>query len=234
MEGIMNYRAILTAVSIALVVSGCGTTSVRKSSTATFEWSSPSKRVVLVEPDVELGALEASGGFEVRADWTATAQGFISKDVAEHVGRKGAELVEAERLTDTHEIQLSKLHSAVGRAILLHLYNPQLKLPNKGDALDWTLGSGTNDMRKHYGADYALFVYVRDSYTSAGRALMMVGAALFGVGIQGGQQTGFASLVDLRTGNIVWFNRILNGSGDLRTAEPAKKTVDDLLKEMPL
>ncbi|HEU0095839.1 MAG TPA: hypothetical protein VFQ52_05255, partial [Rhizomicrobium sp.] len=67
----MNYRAVLTAVSLALLVSGCGTTSVRKSSTASFEWSSPNKRVVLVEPDVELGALEASGGFEVRADWTA-------------------------------------------------------------------------------------------------------------------------------------------------------------------
>jgi hypothetical protein len=75
---------------------------------------------------------------------------------------------------------------------------------------------------------------VRDSYTSAGRAVLMVGAALFGVGMQGGQQIGFASLVDLRTGNIVWFNRLENGSGDLRTAEPAQNTVNDLLKELPI
>ncbi len=122
----------------------------------------------------------------------------------------------------------------MGQAILLHLYNPALKLPSKGDALDWTLGPGAGALRSHYGADYALFVFVRDSYTSGGRAMLMIGAALFGVSVPGGQQTGFASLVDLRTGNIVWFNRIINNSGDLRTAAPAQKTVDDLLKELPI
>ena len=60
------------------------------------------------------------------------------------------------------------------------------------------------------------------------------GAALFGVAVSGGQQVGFASLVDLRTGNIVWFNRIMNGTGDLRTADPAQKTVEDLLRELPI
>ncbi|MEI9930428.1 MAG: hypothetical protein WDM89_07705 [Rhizomicrobium sp.] len=57
-----------------------------------------------------------------------------------------------------------------------------MKLPSKGDALDWSLGPGTNGLRNEYGADYALFVFVRDSYTSTGRAIMMLGAAMFGVG----------------------------------------------------
>ncbi len=207
---------------------------VRKSTSAAFEWTSPTKKVVLVEPDVELGALEASGSVEPRADWTATAHKFIYTDVAAHLAKQGAALVGADVLRDPHEIQVAKLHGAVGQAILLHLYNPQLKLPSKGDALDWTLGPGANVLRDHYGADYALFVYVRDSYTSTGRAMLMIGAALFGVGVAGGQQIGFASLVDLRTGNIVWFNRIMNNNGDLRTAGPAQKTVDELLKELPI
>ncbi len=50
----------------------------------------------------------------------------------------------------------------------------------------------------------------------------------------GGQQVGFASLVDLETGDIVWFNRLVSGVGDLRTAEPARAAVDDLLADFPL
>jgi len=64
--------------------------------------------------------------------------------------------------------------------------------------------------------------------------LMMVGAALFGVAVQGGTRVGFASLVDLRTGNIVWFNRIANATGDLTTEEPATRTMDTLLEGLPL
>ena len=226
----MKYRAIVSVMACVLAMTGCAST-VRKDSTASFTWDSPSKKVVLIEPDIELGSLEAGGSVEPRADWTATARDFISKDIADRLSHSGADLVEADHLIDPHEIQVAKLHGAIGQAILLHLYNPTLKLPNKGDALDWSLGPGANAIRSHYGADYALFVYVRDSYTSSGRALLILGASMFGVGVQGGQQIGFASLVDLRTGNIVWFNRLLNSSGDLRTAAPAKKTVEDLLKE---
>ncbi len=81
-------------------------------------------------------------------------------------------------------------------------------LPTKGKYLDWTLGSGTNLLRDRYGADYAMFMYLHDTYTSAGRAFVMLGAAALGVGMQGGQQLGYTSLVDLRTGKMVWFNRI--------------------------
>jgi hypothetical protein len=193
-----------------------------------------SKKVVLVEPDVELSSPSTGGITEVLADWTEAAKGFIQKDVASHLAGKGAELVAADHLTDPHEVQLAKLHGAVGSAIFIHLYNDVLKLPNKGNALDWTLGPGANAMRDHYGADYALFVHIRDSYTSAGRAAIIVGAALVGVAVPGGQQIGFASLVDLRTGNVVWFNVIANGDGDLRTERPAQKTVNDLIKELPL
>jgi len=206
---------------------------------ATFQWTSTTKRIVMVEPDVQLMELDAGGILEPRADWTKAAQSFINSDLREHFGKSGAELVNADN-ANPREIQLAKLHGVVGQAILTHLYNSPLRLPNKGTALDWTLGPGTVDMRDHYGADYALFVYVRDSYTSAGRRAVQVlgvlaGAAL-GVAVvpAGGVQIGFASLVDLRTGNIVWFNRLVSGSGDLRTQEPARRTVDALIKDMPI
>ena len=216
-----------------LCLGGCAT-NAKVDSMATFQWTSPTKRIVLVQPDVQLMELTAGGVTETRADWTQTAQGFIAKDITTHFSGKGAEVIHADDLQNPHDVQIAKLHGVVGQSILLHLYTPILKLPNKGDALDWTLGPGTNDMRQRYGADYALFIFVRDSYASAGRVAFIVGAALLGVSVPGGQQVGFASLVDLRTGNIVWFNRLISASGDLRTEQPAQKTVDSLIKDLPL
>ena len=57
---------------------------------------------------------------------------------------------------------------------------------------------------------------------------------LLGVGIAGGSQIGYASLVDLNDGRIVWFNDLRRASGDLREAEPAKETVEVLLKGFPV
>jgi hypothetical protein len=111
---------------------------------------------------------------------------------------------------------------------------PVLALPTKGDRFDWTLGAGVKPLQARTGADYALFVLLRDSYASAGRVALMVGAAVLGVGVPGGRQIGFASLVDLRSGDILWFNRLFNPAGDLRTPEPAAKAVQSLLTQMPL
>jgi hypothetical protein len=89
-------------------------------------------------------------------------------------------------------------------------------------------------LQREFGADYALFVYLRDSYSSEGRKAMMIGLALLGIGVSGGTQVGFASLVDLRTGDIVWFNRLISTVGDLRTLAPAHDAVEELLSGQPL
>ena len=83
-------------------------------------------------------------------------------------------------------------------------------------------------------ADYALFVFLRDTYASAGRKAAMVGLAIIGVGLPGGVQFGFASLVDLKTGDLVWFNRLVDPQGDLRDPEPARSAVTKLLADLPL
>ena len=58
-------------------------------------------------------------------------------------------------------------------------------------------------------------------------------AAAAGVGVGMGSESGFASLVDLDTGDIVWFNMVVAGSGELRDVEGARKTVAKLLDTMP-
>ena len=64
--------------------------------------------------------------------------------------------------------------------------------------------------------------------------LMLAIALLYGAPISGGSQAGFASLVDLQSGDIVWFNFLLRSSGDLREPAPARETIDRLLTDFPL
>jgi hypothetical protein len=129
-----------------------------------------------------------------------------------------------------------KLHEAVGQTILVHKFQPALALPTKENVFDWSLGPKVASLRDEYDADYALFVFVRDSYSSGGRvaATVLLGIVTMGRYIlPGGQQTGFASLVDLDTGNIVWFNRLQRGAGDLRTLDVARDSVAVLLTDFP-
>ena len=129
--------------------------------------------------------------------------------------------------------QLNALHGAVAESVFLHHTLGMLKLPTKNDVLDWSLGEAVQPLHARTGADYALFFWIRDSYASAERKAAMVAMALFGVGIPGGSQIGYASLVDLRDGRVVWFNVLRRASGDLREAKPAEETLEALLKSFP-
>ena len=84
-----------------------------------------------------------------------------------------------------------------------------------------------------FDAQYALFLWVRDSYASAERRAAMVAMAFLGVSMSGGVQIGYASLVDVRSGKVVWFNRLARGRGDLRDAPAAQATVKELLSGFP-
>jgi hypothetical protein len=190
-------------------------------------------------PDIELHELTVGGLLEPKAEWTAAARGHVANALATELRSRDATLVEYRPPVDdrarehAHE-QLIKLNDAVSGAVLVHQYVPRFKLPTKNDRFDWSLGPQVRILRDEYGADYALFIYLRDSYASAGRAVLVVGAALLGVAMPSGRQVGIASLVDLRTGDVVWFNRVLDPGGDLRTPEPAQRAVKKLLGDCPL
>jgi hypothetical protein len=76
---------------------------------------------------------------------------------------------------------------------------------------------------------------MRDTYASTERiAAAVVLVALVGLVLPpGGWQNGYASLVDLTTGRIVWFNFLTRGSGDLREPAKAAETLDALLVRFP-
>ncbi len=196
-------------------------------------------RVLLMPPDIELSELSAGGALEPKADWTQAAKGHISAALTAALQPKRGVLIPYQPpmndpVTEASHTGLVKLHDAVGMAILVHQYNRLERLPTKGGRFEWSLGPGVQILQQAYSADCALFIFLRDSYASAGRVALIVGAALLGVGVPGGRQIGFASLVDLQNGDIVWFNRLFSATGDLRTPEPARQAVRNLLDGLPL
>ena len=141
--------------------------------------------------------------------------------------------------------ELERLHNAVGNSIALHKYMGDNLPTKRGKGLDWTLGEQAVALGRKTGMDYALFMHAEDSFASTGRvALQVLGIAGCVVGfcapnIGGAGQFAYASLVDLRTGKVVWFNVVQTGSqiagikmGDLRTDEGAAQMVERLLGRM--
>jgi len=222
-------------IAAAFGAAGCQSPSYH--TPATFPDEPKNRRIVLLPVDVELSLLHAGGGQEVNAEWTRLARKHLSNDLATRFEKIKATLVERKATAedfgkDDKENQLLKLHERVGAAILVYQQKGAWQLPTKAGTFDWSLGSETRYLREKYGADYALFIFLRDSYSSSGRVAAMIIAAPFG-GIRGGMQLGFSSLVNIHTGEFVWFNHLARTSGDLRTPEGARETLDTLLESFP-
>lgn len=220
-------KRILALAMVCVLAAACTTTNVKKAPAGLIAPSAGAK-VLVVEPDIQLSILTFSGLAESRADWSQSARDNIQKEVqAALEGRSHPlrNLAQGEGL-DGRSGQLLRLHEAVGRSIMTGQY----LLPTKRDSFDWTLGEGAQALGSRYDSDYALFVFGSGSYSSAGRVLA---SAL--VGGPTGMQQLFASLVDLKTGQIVWFNSAFAGpADDMRTPAGAHGLVTALLKDIPL
>jgi hypothetical protein len=201
--------------------------------------------IAIVQPDIELSLVTAGGLQEPRKEWSDAAR--ILYPAAVHAlldakrTRTKPDFIVPDRLDPASRLgQILRLNQAVALSIAPYS-QPYSALATKKDPatgkplLDWTLGPGVSELRDATGADYALFTYIRDSYTSGGRAaLRVVGALLLGGDIGGGAQVGVATLVDLRSGKVVWFNLMARQTGDLRDAQGTTATVAQMLKGLPL
>jgi len=226
--------ARLLLILCALALGACAANNRRAEDFSAFKGGKDA--VILVLPvDTELSELSFGGYPTPRRDWTLAAREHMNANLRAALQKKSVSAVFDEtQEPDAGTAKLLRLHAAVGQSIMRHQYEGPAKLPTKANGFDWTLGPDARALGQGSAANYALFIHVRDSYSSAGRVMAQaIAAAVFGVPLQGGVQTGFASLVDLQTGQVVWFNRLLRAAGDLRTREAAVETVEFLLAGLP-
>ncbi|WP_161973827.1 hypothetical protein [Hwanghaeella grinnelliae] len=230
-----SLKKIVASIVVLVFVSACATQTLKQTDHLAAKRPNAGQRIVVLAPDVVLSEFTAGGLMVPNAEWTEKAQGLIKTEIQRVLADSNANVLYASDLNEPGtesetEIQLVKLHEIVGATIAGSQLAP---IPTKKDVFDWSLGPDSGALRDEYGADYGLFLFVRDSYSTAGRVALNVFMAILGAPIQGGIQAGYASLVDLSTGEIVWFNMLGRKSGDLREAAPAAETVDLLLANFP-
>lgn len=229
---VARKRAALAIVTTLLFVSGCATTaSVQQIDRLESVGENP--RIVLMPPDIRYYLLTAGGVPEPNAEWTEAAQMNFNVALEDYAQSIGANIKALDKVDlSEEEIRYETLHSAVGVTVIQNYFG-MYKLPSKGDGFDWTLGPEIRSIGENYDADYALFVYYRDYQASGGRVAFAILAAAAGAAVATGSEHGFASLVDLKTGDIVWFNIVGAGSGELRDADGAAAAVRSLFRDIP-
>lgn len=224
----------LIIIVACLLAAACTTTNTKTALSVTPP--PPGARILLVKPDIELSLLTAAGMSEPRADWTEQAVTHVQASLQTSVASSSHtfQVVDPATAMGGRSGQLLRLHEAVGSSILTFEYGV-LPLPTHDQGFDWTLGEGTQSLAQQYGADYALFTFGRGTYASGARIATFVVMSALGVGIPLGNQQVFTSLVDLRTGQVVWFNVGIAGpSADMRNPEGAQSLVDSMMKGAPL
>ena len=234
-ESTMSFRKATRFLAVAVsvfVIAGCATTNSAKQ-VDRLDSVGEDPKILLMPPDIRYYLFTAAGVPEPHEEWTQAAQANFGKAVVDYAASIGSDLEVAnpDDLSDD-EMLYESLHGAVGQTLLDHHFG-MFKLPAKQGAFDWSLGDGVQTIGEEYGADYALFVFYRDYQASGGRIAFSILAAAAGVGIPMGAEMGFASLVDLKTGDIVWFNVVNVGSGELRDESGAVTAVRNLFSDMP-
>lgn len=235
----MRFARSMLLLFAALLSSGC--TFTRQVADLNYQPPQGSYRLIVMQPDISVGLLTAGGLVEPREDWTNQARENVLKALVAQQSKRGGETRVAATRQDTGvdpvlTSDLISLHRAVGQSVILHKYSPA-PLPTKAKSFDWTLGARAVEFGTAAQADYALFLNAQDSFSSGGRQALQALAFLgcgFGLCVlpSGGQQFAFASLVDLKSGQVVWFNTLASSVGDIRTPEGSAKMVATLLDKM--
>lgn len=244
----MRKIGVALALGLSIAVSGCVQT--RQFADVQFTPPQGDYRLLVMRPDVTVNALTTGGMAQPRADWTEQARANVIQALRAQQGDRGGKVLILSRRNELPGISadevadLERLHFAVGQSIALHKYSGASLPTKRGKGLDYTLGEEAVSLGRRTGYDYALFVHAEDNIASTGRtALQVLGVAGCFIGFcapsGGSNQFAYASLVDLRSGEVVWFNVLSTGSqlpgvtfGDIRNEPGAAQMVERLLGRM--
>ncbi|ANY19945.1 hypothetical protein A6F68_01429 [Tsuneonella dongtanensis] len=194
-------------------------------------------KVLVFRPNVSVGEQTTGGMNQPSVEWTEAAKGHLLAALQKEQSARGTTLVlvpELEGEQNRLVADYTALFRTVAEAAFQHKMFPGNRLPTKKKEFDWTLGAEAERL-KALGGDYGLFFFTYDSYGSTGRKVAQILGAVMGFGLMSsGVHVGYAGLVDLSSGDLVWLNADLSMGGDVRTADGAEKRVAQLLEEFPV
>jgi hypothetical protein len=200
------------------------------------------KKILVFRPRVSVGSQSTGGMFEPNGEWTDRARQNIQVSLAELQKRLGNQVIDAPEAYGEDALAIQEhlsLFAAVSEAVIQYQFFVGNRLPtkkrnNRDGVFDWSLGAKVADLPGAADADYGLFIFTKDAYGSTGRKILQVMALLGpGIAIQSGEHIGYAGLVDLKTGDLLWLNADGAMGGDVREPDGSAKRVRQLLEDFP-
>lgn len=238
----LNRSIVLLLCSI-LFATGNANAQERTAVKEGFELPANSgKKILVFRPKVSVGAQSTGGMFEPNAQWTDQALAHIQSALIKKQQSLGNTVIVAPEAYGDQAVAVQEhtnLFGAVASAVVNYQFFVGNRLPtkkrdNKAGVFDWSLGEGVRNLPGAENADYALFIYNKDAYGSTGRKLLQIVALLGpGISVKSGEHIGYAGLVDVKTGDLLWLNADAAMGGDVREADGAEKRVNQLLEGFP-
>jgi hypothetical protein len=220
---------------LLLAIAGCAASPAADSQH--FMSSLPGNaRVVMMPPDIRYYLMTAGGNPELHEAWTADAESAFANAVDSIADMRGISIeVVARTALSEDALRFEGLHAALGEALIKHVVGgTPLPAKDGNDISDWTMGPGVHVIREETGADYALFIHYRENQPSGSRLAFAILAAASDVVIPTGSEHGFATLVNLDSGNIEWFGMLFDEGNELREEAGSAVIAEWLLEELPL
>ena len=260
MPKIAGLRFALAAIALACVMVSAPAYAGAKYLLKNFAFEAENEagekpQVLVVRPDMFVGSHDSAGQEVVVPEWLEASHTNLQAALLRHPSAKDVEY----RFADWNEpsskplsIELWEELGALQSDLLVKTPQGTFPIPPGEDwqqvikSVDrgyheYTLAQGWRDevTAAEGEADYALFVHMRDAYSTSGE---MLGRLLGGMAnvvkdgvntAQGPPHYGWAMLVDMRDGRVIWYYNDGRIGGDLRKDNRADKRVRQLLKRFP-
>lgn len=199
------------------------------------------RRILLAPPELRVFEVSAGGVPEPVKAWSDQALPGVIRSLKQELARSpGTQFIEPDGLDAADRATLD-LHLAMFRRVADQIaavrdsHDPIWK--ERAGELEFLLGSGMQPLAERTGADAVLFVDGIDFISSTGRRIVFVLSTILAGGIPVlplGTAYMQAGLVDLRSGEVLWFGRdYRHARGDLREAETAGALTAGVFRHYP-
>jgi hypothetical protein len=231
-------------VLCSMVLVGCATsqTSVHRDLAQRADRALP-RNVLLLPVEIRVHEISVGGVVEKVDDWSDQASANAHRYVKSLANTGAAfEVIEAPALSPEDKTQLDQhvaLYEVVAGSAELARKSQISAWRERAKDFDYTLGPGLKPLADHTGIDAAMILTGTDYISSAGRkaamAMGVVLGALTGVMIvpRGGISFVSVGVVDMRTGNLLWFATDQSGTTDLRNEQDMHRLLDQMFETYP-
>lgn len=230
---VLRHFKLLFCAVFAISLTSCSMVDVKK-----VDWHGPTKKVLLVPPNIQIYTQYATGQKILDAKKSKASQKYMIESIPSILQKSNAGIIVPTKSQVSSDPTIARLNKFQFETISVLGYWVKRYSLKKGIGSKFPVN--LRHLKKEYNADYVLLMQVEDTYRTAEKltddvAKGLIVTALFGPGSAGGGDAWkiFGGLVDTNTNEIVWYNHSVPVFGDLYEKDAAQRQVKEILTGFP-